>query len=209
MEYRYNGFYARFETPSKKLGGLMMSADVLIGDPFEIFFKPEDDSHAWLRNRFGAEIGFLDVDSTRDIKLARARGQIVNAHLAFIAYSEAPDPGLFWGEVAIICYDANLEETFAPFIAQLKSKLTNGIRPDVCLRSADVDRLIADNTWFPNSTTPLPVMEPGTAPLKTKLSLTERIIEKGRAGSIVMYVVSIAFVVALACGAIWLIVSLF
>ena len=209
LEYRYTGFYARFETPSKELASLMMSADVLVGDPFEIFFKrDEGDERAWLRNRFGAEIGFLDAAATRNVKLELARGHVVNALLALVAYSDTPDPGLYWGEMAIVCYDVALQDCFSPFMAQLKTKLANGVRPNINLRFSDVDRIIENPTWFPSETTPLPEMKPGIAPVKTKLSYTERIVERGRAGSIPLYIVSVAFIVALVGAILWLLASL-
>ena len=43
MPLNYSGFYARFEAPDKKLGGLLTGADTLVGDEFEVFFKQEEE----------------------------------------------------------------------------------------------------------------------------------------------------------------------
>ena len=36
MDQSYEGFYARFETPSKKMGSLLMGADNLVGDDYQV-----------------------------------------------------------------------------------------------------------------------------------------------------------------------------
>lgn len=59
---QYFGTYHRFETPSKKDAALLLGADNLVGDKYDIEFVTESGQRAaWLRNRFGAKIGFFDA----------------------------------------------------------------------------------------------------------------------------------------------------
>ncbi|MFR4804746.1 MAG: hypothetical protein ACLT98_16355 [Eggerthellaceae bacterium] len=59
---RYFGTYARFDTLSKRCCN-PARADNPIGDVFEIVFQTDNGvSTAWMKNRFGALIGFLDAD---------------------------------------------------------------------------------------------------------------------------------------------------
>ena len=57
----YFGTYARFDTASKKEGSLLVGADNLVGDRYDIEFVTADGvTTAWMRNRFGARTGFFD-----------------------------------------------------------------------------------------------------------------------------------------------------
>ena len=63
---RYFGTYARFDTLSKKDAAILLGADNPIGDVFEIVFQTDNGvSTAWMKNRFGALIGFLDAELSR------------------------------------------------------------------------------------------------------------------------------------------------
>ena len=65
VDYSYEGFYARFDPTSQKDGALLMGADNIVGDDYEIVFKTEGERIvAWAKNRFGAEVGFFDISSS-------------------------------------------------------------------------------------------------------------------------------------------------
>ena len=65
METTYTGFYARFDTPSKKDAAVLLGADNLVGDLFDVEFVTEEGTAvAWIVNRFGHRVAFLDaIDS--------------------------------------------------------------------------------------------------------------------------------------------------
>ena len=44
METTYTGFYARFDTPSKKDAAVLLGADNLVGDLFDVEFVTEESS---------------------------------------------------------------------------------------------------------------------------------------------------------------------
>ena len=96
VDYSYHGFYARFESPDKPTGSLLMGPDNLVGDEFEVFFK-EDDGRmvAWLRNKFDKEVGFFDVDVSRKLQIANGRDQTITELLSFVDYSETTEHGLY------------------------------------------------------------------------------------------------------------------
>ena len=67
---RYFGTYARFNTLSKKDAAILLGADNPIGDVFEIVFQTDNGvSTAWMKNRFGALIGFLDAELSRQLSI--------------------------------------------------------------------------------------------------------------------------------------------
>ncbi len=195
MDYSYDGFYAHFETPSKKEGSLLMGPDNLVGDDYQIFFKNEGDRPvAWVKNKFDAEIGFFDVDASRKIQLAFARDQKVRALLSFVAYSDTPDPGLYWGEMAVFCYNPAYAAEMDAFIDRVSKKMIEGIRPNIDLGSQAVSKIFEEKDWVPTDTVPLPTKKTGMAVLKDHQSMSEKMIEQGRARNRGCYVVSWLFI---------------
>ena len=200
MPYAYDGFYARFESPTKKNAALLMGADTLVGDEFSLSFKRDGNTTiAWISNKFDAEIGFLDEEASHRVQLAQARELDIHVLLSFIAYSEKPDPGVYWGEVAIICFDPLLKGSFEPFINKASSKMKEGLRPQVELSDTELAKLASDPSWFPASSIPVSPSS-GSAIVKDNQSFTERMVEMGRAGNKGCYVGSIAFLVILVVG---------
>lgn len=196
IDYSYQGFYARFESPDKPTGSLLMGPDNLVGDDYEVVFKNEDDRIvAWLKNKFGAEIGFLDVDASRSLQLANGRGQKIRALLSFVAYSDSPDPGLYWGEVALFCYNETYDVEIGAFINRCASRLADGVRPEIDLGRSSIEKIFSEKDWMPTQTVPYPKKETGMAILKQSRSLSEKMIEQGRARNKGCYVVSWLFII--------------
>ena len=200
MAYTYDGFYARFESPSKKNAALLMGADTLVGDEFDFSFKQNGSTTvAWISNKFGAEIGFLDVESSRRLQLANARDLDIHLLLSYVAYSEEPDPGVYWGELAIICFDPSLKGSLDPFVQRVSSRMKEGMRPNIVLSEAELNRILTDPGWLPSSSAFVSPPE-GSAVVKNNLSFTERLVEQGRSGNKGCYAGSIAFLVIVAAG---------
>lgn len=181
----YFGTYARFDTASKKDAAVLLGADNLVGDVFDIEFVTEDGVRtAWMKNRFGAMVGFFEPGTSRDLSLYEARGFKLQALLSFIAYSESPDPGEYWGEAALICYDPKDAEAFECFTGNTAARMMDGIRPEVDLGEQGYAKVIESNgTWKPTKTVPLPSKQAGVAILKTRRSVSEKMIEQGRKGN--------------------------
>ena len=196
MDSSYEGFYGRFETPSKKVGALLMGADYLVGDDFTVEFRTEEGRVvAWLRNKFDAEVGFMDVDASRKLQLANARGQKIRALLSFVAYSDTTDPGMYWCEATFICFNPAYAKEMDAFANRVAASMADGVRPNIDLGSSAVKKIFDEPNWMPTETVPLPKKETGMAVLKDHQSMSEKMIEQGRAGNKGCYAISIAFIV--------------
>ena len=196
MNQIYEGYYARFDTPDKAVGSMLMGPDHLVGDDYEVFFKTEEGRVvAWVRNKFGAETGFFDVDTSRKLQLANAREMAIRAVLSYVAYSDEPDPGLYWGQMAVFCFAPRYAAEMNAFIDRVAARIGEGTRPAIDLGSQAVSKVVDDPSWFPTETMPLPQKEAGMAVLKDHRSMSEKMIEQGRAGNKGCYAVSIAFIV--------------
>lgn len=196
---RYFGTYQRFDTLSKKDATLLIGADCVVGEAFEIFFKTENGKRiAWMKNRFGAEVGFFDEDFSRKLSLCEAKGFVMKALFALVAYNDLPSPGFYWGEAAVMCYDPRLAEPFETFIAGIGERLGNGVRPDISFGEQGVDQIIQSNgTWQPTQTVPMPEKQAGMAVLKARKKVSEGLIEQGRQGNKGCYAVSWLFIILL------------
>ncbi|MBC2887970.1 hypothetical protein H7313_01145 [Gordonibacter massiliensis] len=198
METTYTGFYARFNTLSKKDAAVLLGADNLVGDVFDIEFVTDDTrSIAWMKNRFGKLVGFFDPETTRRLRVLHARDWNLKAILSFVAYTDNPEPGEYWGEAALLCYAPEHEQIFTTFLQNTAARLTNGVRPEVDLGEQAIKQILDSNgTWAPTKTVPLPAKKNGTVIMKSHRKASEKLIEQGRKGNKGCYVVSWLFILA-------------
>ncbi|MBR5259336.1 MAG: hypothetical protein IKV48_02515 [Eggerthellaceae bacterium] len=196
---RYFGSYQRFDTVADKDAGYLLNADNLVGDSFEIDIVFEDKTRvAWLVNKFGKRIGFFDEDFSRQLALMEAKGWVLNAYLSYVAYTEEAEGGKYWGEMAVVCYEKQIEAQVATFTKWLSSKLQDSVRPRIDFDNGAVDKLVSSKgTWQPEQTLPILKPEKGTVIMKDSLSLGDKIIEQGRKGNIGCYAISWGFIIAI------------
>ena len=204
MDYSYEGFYARFESATKSDGSLLMGPDNIVGDDYEVVFKTEEGRVvAWLNNKFGAEVGFLDANASRKLQLAAARDQKIRALLSFVAYSDTPEPGLYWGQVALFCFNPAYAKEMDAFVDRVAKKIGEGIRPNINLGESAVAKIFEETDWVPSDTVALPKKESGMAILKDHQSMSEKMIEQGRAGNKGCYTISWIFIALLVVAALY------
>ncbi|MGI6105239.1 MAG: hypothetical protein ACOYD7_03490 [Raoultibacter sp.] len=197
-ETRYFGEYARFETSSKKDAAQLMSADNLVGDCYEIVFVAEDGERvAWIKNRFDKMVGFFNSKISRELAFCEARGFTMRAYLSFVAFSDNPKPGFYWGEVALVCYSPK-EEALELFAKNIEREITKGNRPKIDLGTQGITQVIdSKGSWIPTKQSPRPKLDGSTAYVKTKRSTTEKLVEQGRAGNKGCSIASWVFLIAI------------
>ena len=197
VDYSYTGFYCRYETVDKATGSLLRGPDNIVGDDFEVFFKTEDDRVvAWLKNKFDKEVAYLDVEGSRKLQLAAARNQTIRALLSFVAYTDEPDPGMYWGEVAVFCFNPAYADEMNAFVDRCAVKLGEGIRPNIDLGRSGIEKIFTEENWLPKEIVPLPDKKVGMAVLKSSRLMSEKMIEQGRNKNIGCYIISWAFIIA-------------
>ena len=190
---RYFGSYQKLDPESKKEGALLLGADNIIGDRYEIVFGGD---LAWAKNRFGAKIGHFSIDFSRQLRILNARDWKITALLSLVAYSTEPEPGKYWAELAVICYEPRYEKQIDTFLGTISSMLAEGIRPEIDLGEQAISKLIDSNgTWKPDMRADKPTKTANTVVMKSQRKMSEALIEKGRAGNPGCYAVSIAFIV--------------
>ena len=195
----YSGEYVKFFATDKK-GIDFMGADNLVGDRFSIDIRDEDAGYrAYLVNRFGSEIGYLEDRVIRRVQLAQAKGWETCAYLSFVAFTEGKDeenPSYYWGQMALLLYDPKIADVMKGFEATLSKKMSDGGRPQVEFGAQSVERLMSGN-WFPTDKAPRPKMGKGSTIVKDHQTPNERLIEQSRNRNPGCYVLSWAFIIGI------------
>lgn len=79
IDDRYFGEYARFSTENKESAAVLLGADCIVGDPFSIDLRPfMGTTRAWIQNPFGADVGYLDPQTSYKLEVLAARGWSIN-----------------------------------------------------------------------------------------------------------------------------------
>lgn len=196
---RYFGTYQTFRTASRQDAAALLGSDNLVGDEYTIDCTLEGGSHkAWMVNRFGNRIGYFDPEFSRELSLKKAQNMTLVAILSFVAFSEQPEPGEYWGQAAVIGYAPQEKAAFDPFVHGIANLMGKGIRPQVNFEGRAVDQIIdSQGQWLPSNREPMPEKQKGMAILKRKRSFTDGLVEQGRKGNKGCYLLSWAFLLAL------------
>ena len=196
---RYFGTYQTFRTVSKKDAAVLMGSNTLVGDRYRINLTMDEGAHrAWLINKFNETIGYFDDGFSRELSLFAAEGLELVGILSFVAFTETPEPGEYWGQAAVIGYSPHHAEEFNQFIDGVCGLIGKGIRPKLALKGSAVDEIITSNgAWLPSEREPLPEKQRGMALLKTRRGFIDGLVEAGRTGNKGCYILSWAFLLAL------------
>ncbi len=196
----YKGEYVRFTALDPK-GTDFMGADNPVGDCYEIDIRDEKEGYrAYLVNRFGKRVGYLENRIIRPIQLAQAKAWIVHAYLSFVAFTAARSddcPAMYWGQMAVLIYDPAIASSMESFEASLSRKMADGARPQVDFGASALEQLLKNpKDWFPSNKAPKPKMAKGSSMVKDHQTPNERLVEQARSKNKGCYAVSLAFIVA-------------
>lgn len=120
------------------------------------------------------------------------------------------DNGYYWGEAAIICYDASslsAEEclAFENFIAGVSNKIAEGVRPKLELDENGITKILdTKGSWLPSQTMPSPEKIKGSAILKQRAGMLDKVVEQGRSRNIGCYILSWLFLLAIVALIVWI-----
>ena len=193
----YFGAYVRFETPSKKDGAVLAGPDIAVGDIGQVVMDVDEHKHprAWLKNPYGKTFAFLGVGDSRKAALLQAKGWTLRYVMSFTAYSESPDPGVYWGQVALIAYAPRYEEAFGAWLKLFAARAAEGLRPDPSLNAANLSAVLRDpSSWQPNGKVKIPKGDGRTAILKDHRTAHDKLLDKSRSRNVGCYIVSWAFI---------------
>lgn len=203
----YYGAYVRFQTVDKRAGAALTGSDNAVGDCGEIVWQLDEEKRqqAWLKNPYGHLIGHLNPPDSYTLAVYHAKGWTLRYVLSFTAYSEEPEPGSYWGQVAIIAYAPRYEQQFSHFLKSFAHAAGEGLRPDPALSTSGVSRVIEDPaSWATTNKVKIPQEGGKTVILKDHRSMHDKVLDQGRSRNIGCYIISWAFIIAVIAGIAWL-----
>ena len=202
----YFGEYVRFSTSDKKVGAALAGPDNAVGDIGTIEFILDDSKRqvAWLKNPYGQLVGFLNNHDSYNAAVMAAKGWELHYVLSFTAYSEEPEPGEYWGQVALIAFAPRYAEEFNVFLKAFAKAAGDGLRPDPKLSNDSIVSVLANPAeWKPSSKIKIPRGGGRTAILKDHRSVHDSMLDAARSKKVGCYIVSWAFILAVITLVVW------
>ena len=206
----YFGTYVRFQTKDKKEGAALTGPDNAVGDIGSITWHIDDKQRqqAWLKNPYDLEIGYLDAETSYTLSVYRAKNWTIRYVLSFVAYSDKPSPGMYWGEVALIAYDPHYTHQFEHFLQAFAQQAGEGLRPDPHLGSQAIESLVKDpSSWKPTTKVKIP-QKNGTSILKEYRTAHDKLLDQARQKNPGCYIISWICIAAGGALLVWAIYSL-
>ncbi|MDO4442666.1 MAG: hypothetical protein Q4B69_02200 [Slackia sp.] len=203
----YFGSYLRFQTADKRAGAAIAGPDNAVGDCGTIAWRLDEEKRqqAWLENRFGHLVGYLDPSDSYKLAIYRAKGWTIRYVLSFTAYSETPAPGVYWGEAAVFAYAPRYADAFDTFVDAFARKAADGSRPNPALGDAGVAAVLADpKKNLPASKVKIPRDNGKTVILKERRSTHDKLLDKARSGNAGCLIASWAALLGLVALAAWI-----
>ena len=133
-----------------------------------------------------------------------AKGWELHYVLSFTAYSEEPEPGEYWGQVALIAFAPRYTEEFNVFLKAFAKAAGDGLRPDPKLSNDSIVSVLANPAeWKPSSKIKIPRGGGRTAILKDHRSVHDSMLDAARSKKVGCYIVSWAFILAVVTLVVW------
>lgn len=179
----YFGTYAIATPSSKDEAAKLINSDNVIGDIYDVVCETVDGQHrAYVLNRFNDKPCYFKKELSRTLAVNEASGLETKAFLTLVGFTEGVNEETnYWAQFAIISYPKAKVEIYKKFCEVISDSLKHNRRPDVDLNAKEVETLEAANgDWRPDKVVPLPEKKKGTAFIKTRVSLTDQMVEQGR-----------------------------
>ena len=191
----YFGTYAIGKPTTKEEAGRLLGADNIIGDIYKIVTDMKDGKHlARVVNRFGNTPCYFNNEFSKQLSLNEAKGFRNYAILTCVGFTQNEKEGEHWAEFAIISFPENEIRTWSVFVDEVSKEVKKDRRPEVDLSIEDVQTVIQNKGHFlPTSQHPKIEKKRGQIILKSRVKLTDMMIEQGRKKNPGCYIVGWMF----------------
>ena len=211
-DMRFFGKYAICRSENKSTGAHLIGPDNIVGNEVSLDFRNTDGKTVvWAVNKFGADIGYFDKQTSYLIDVTRSRGWKLHALISIIGLTDyiennPEENGYYWAEIAVISFAPRYEDYAEKFLGVISKNLANGVRFEIDLVSSSIDLLLKNKgDWTPSKKLPQPPKKKGTVIIKKSRKPSETAIEAGRNRNKGCYFVSYLFIALLIIGIIFLI----
>jgi hypothetical protein len=217
----YLGMYVTFRPQSKEGQGTMTSAECAIGAKVDIVFPDSENSEGDAQDddrekvdvptfvgRSGGQLAPVPDKEAATLQKLHDEGWDIEAVLSLVMYRQKDH--VFSGEVAIFCYDSQMENVSAivEFKRQSIKRIKGGDHPKISLHQKNFEKVLSSNgEWFMTKGEPLPKLGKGEAYFKKRQTATDKMVDMSiehRAGCTVASTAGLVVIVLLIIGLIWI-----
>lgn len=170
-------------TPSlKEEAGKLLGADNIIGDIYKVTTKIQGTRHvAKAVNRFSDSPVQFNEEISKKLSLNEAKDMITYAILTCVGFTQKGNDGNYWAEFILVSFLKKEIETFSVYVDELSKAIKNNKRPKVDLSSNEVEQIIINKgKYISSSKEPQIEKKNGQVILKSRVKLSDTLIEQGR-----------------------------
>lgn len=180
---------------NKKQSAQLTGSNSIVGNNYLL----KIDSHnqkVLIKNKFDFDVAELNKEDAKKIILWNNKSYNLVCLLTYVTFCEPKSQ--YCGYFLIAAYPNKNTEAYINFFENVSTQISNGNIPDIKLDKFEQNKIIETNGNFKiKKFLPKPKLEPGTVTIKSKQTLTEKIIEAGRQKKPGCYIASIAFILLL------------
>ena len=178
----YYGTYAIGKATSKEEAGKLLGADNVIGDVYKVETRLTDGKHvARVINRFGNSPVEFSEGISREIALCETKGFVTYAILTCVGFTQIKNDGEYWAEFIIISFPKKDLDIFSVYVDNLSKEVKDYKRPEVDLKAEEVEEIIKNKGDYISLTQHSKIDKiKGQVILKSRVKLSEKLIEQGR-----------------------------
>ena len=182
MTEDYLGKYVIAKPTSKEEAGKLLGSDNIIGDVYKVVNALEGTTHtSKVLNRFKDSPAFFDEDISRELSLNEAKGMITYAILTCVGFTQIGNDGDYWAEFIVISFPKKDIDIFSVYIDEVSKAIKNNKRPKVDLSQAEIKEVINnEGKYISSSKHPQIEKKKGQVVLKSRVKLTDKMVEEGR-----------------------------
>lgn len=185
--------YYQVKPASKKQSAQLTSSNSIVGNQFLLKIDPSKQQ-VKIENKFNHAVAQLNKKDSQQIILWKNKGLELKCMLAYVTFCE---PKSQHEAYFLICaYPKKHKDAYDNFIENVSNQLSNGNIPEIKLDKFEQNKIVETKGDFKlTKFLPKPNLEVGTVIVKSKQTLTEKIIEAGRQRKPGCYIASIIFII--------------
>ncbi len=178
-------YYATYTiaTPtSKEEAGKLLSADNIIGDVYKVVTEISGTKHeAKAVNRFGDSPVQFNQEVSKELSLNEIKGMMTYAILTCVGFIQEEKDGNYWAEFIVISFPKNQLNIFVNYVDEISKAIKKNRRPNVNLSQSEITEVINNNgKYISSSKQPQIKKAKGQVILKSRVRLTDSLVEQGR-----------------------------
>lgn len=187
--------YIQAKPANKIQAAQLTSSNSVVGNFFNLEYDKEI-KQIIIFNKYKYPVAQLSAEDSKKIYLQINKENIIKCMLAYVTYCQPKN--CHYATFLFIAYPKQYKKAYNNFTNLIKSKIEQGIYPQINIEKYEHNQIIKKNGNFRIQKNIKPDLKSGTVIVKDKISFTEKLIEEARNKNKGCYFASIVFLLTLA-----------